>query len=140
MRIRPGAGHDGSGWPFRTRRRGRPEVPLEPAETMLAAIRRAEEAAAALVAEATADGTVRDSARSQAAEILAASAARAAELAEQSRRRARAGADADAERELAAGIARAGQLLRSAQERHDEAVQDALAVVLTGEERPCWSR
>ncbi len=140
MRMRPGAGHDGSGRPSGTRRRSRPEMPLEPAETMLAAIRRAEEAAAARVAAEKADGTARDNARSQAAELLAAAAARAVELAEQSRRRVRAAADADAERELAAGIARADQLLRSAREHHDQAVQDALVLVLAGEERLCSSR
>src|SRR5258708_12250684 len=63
MRMRPGAGHDGSGRPSGTRRRSRPEMPLEPAETMLAAIRRAEEAAAARVAAEKADGTARDNAR-----------------------------------------------------------------------------
>jgi hypothetical protein len=48
--------------------------------------------------------------------------------------------DADAQRELAAGAARAGQLLRSARQHHDQAVEAALALVLTGEERPCSSR
>ena len=139
MKTRHGVGHDGSGRPSGTRRRARTEVPLEPAETMLAAIRRAEEAAAARVAAEKANRAELDNARSQAAGLLAAATARAVELAEQSRQRVRATADANAEQELAAGTARAGQLLRSARERHDQAVQAALALVLAGEERPCSS-
>jgi len=140
MRTPPGAGHDGSGRLPGARRRVRPQVPLEPAETTLAAIRRAEEAAAIRVAAEKANRAELDNARSQAAELLAAAMARAVELAEQSRQRVRATADAGAERELAAGAARAGQLLRSAREHHDQAVQAALALVLAGEEWPCSSR
>jgi vacuolar-type H+-ATPase subunit H len=113
---------------------------LEPAGEMLAAIRRAEAAAAARVSAEQANEAELDDARGQAAALLTAAAARAAELAEQSRRRVRASVDADAQRELAAGAARAGQLLRSARQHHDQAVQAALALVLTGEERPCSSR
>jgi len=118
-------------------RRSPPPAPLEPAETMLAAIRGAETAATARLAAETANRAELDHARRQAAELLTAAAARAAELAEQCRRRVRASLDADAQRELAAGDARAGQLLRSARQYHEQAVQAALALVLTGEERPC---
>jgi vacuolar-type H+-ATPase subunit H len=121
-------------------RHTRPAAPLEPAEAMLAAIRSAETAAAARVAAEQENSAQLDHARSQAAELLTAATARAAKLAEQRRRRVRAGVDADAQRELAAGAARAGQLLRSARQYHDQAVQTALALVLTGEERPCSSR
>ena len=95
-------------------RGARPPAPLEPAGEMLAAIRSAEAAAAARVAAEQANQAELDDARSQAAALLTAATARAAELAEQSRRRVRASVDADAQRELAAGAARAGQLLRSA--------------------------
>ena len=125
---------------MRAGRDARPPEPLEPAGEMLAAIHSAEAAAAARVAAEQANRAELDDARGRAAGLLTAAAARAAELAEQRRRRVRASVDADAQRELAAGAARAGQLLRFARQHHDQAVQAALTFVLTGEERPCSSR
>jgi len=125
---------------MRAGRGAQPPVPLEPAETVLAAIHSAEAAAAARVTAEKANRAELDHARSRADELLTAAAARAAELAEQTRRQVRAEADAGAQRELAAGAARAGQLFRFARQHHDQAVQAALTFVLTGEERPCSSR
>jgi hypothetical protein len=117
---------------MRIRRRTAPSSPLEPAGAAIAAIRRAEEAAAARLAEQEADRLDADTARSQAAELLAEAADRAAELAAVRRQEVRAAADAEIEREHAAGIAEVERIRRTARDRHDRAVELAVALVLSG--------
>ena len=122
------------------RRRPQTAAPLEPAEPTLAAIRRAEEAAAARLAAETADRTDVDAAHRQADEILAAAARRATERAAARRQAVRAALDEQAGRERAAGAARAGRLRHDALDRREEAVRLAVALVLTGEAATCSSR
>jgi hypothetical protein len=138
MRLRNNAGGDGSRRPG-GRRRAEPAVPLEPAEPLVAAIRRAEEAAATRVAAEKASSAQVDEGRRQAAGVIAAATAQAAELATARRRRVRAAADADLKREHSAADARAGQLLQVAPDNRDRAVQAIIGFVITGEEPPCSS-
>jgi hypothetical protein len=137
MRLRNSAG-DGPRRPG-GRRRAEPAVPLEAAEPLVAAIRRAEQAAAARVAAETASSAQLDEGRRQAAGVIAAATAHAAALAAARRRRIRAAADADLKREHAAADARAGQLLQVARDNRDRAVQAIIGFVITGEEPPCSS-
>lgn len=138
MRLRSSAGGDGSRRPG-GRRRAEPAVRLEPAEPLVAAIRRAEEAAAARVAAEKASSAQLDEGRRQAAGVIAAATAQAAELATARRRRVRAAADADLQREHTAADARAGQLLQAARDNRDRAVQAVIEFVITGEEPTCSS-
>ena len=110
-----------------------------PADEAMAGIRRAEEAAAARLAAEEADQAAREDAQHRAAALLDVAGARAAELARQRRQEVRAESDAEAERERAAAAAAARRLRGVAQERHDLAVELAVAYVLTGEFR-CSSR
>jgi hypothetical protein len=135
MRIR--SRDSGKGRPLISRRRAKRAVPLEPAESAVAAIRRAEEAAAARLAAETAERAEVDAARRQAAELLAAASRRAAELAGQRRQLVRAAVDADVEHEHADGAAKLDQLRCAILARHTVAVELAVALVLTGEEGPC---
>jgi hypothetical protein len=139
MRIRGRGGHDGSRRPVTRWRRTAPSSPLEPAGSAMAAIRRAEEAAAARLAAEKADRADVDAARRQAAGLLAEASRRAAELAAQRRQAVRAAADADIEREHAAGVAEISRIQHAAQDRHDLAVELAITLVLTGEAAPCSS-
>lgn len=106
----------------------------------MAAIRRAEEAAAARLAAETADRADVDAARRQADEILATASRRAAERAAERRHAVRTALDEQADRERAAGAAQAGRLRHDAQDRHGLAVRLAVALVLTGEATTCSSR
>lgn len=140
-RARPGGSQAGPGDSRRPVTRGgrTPSAPLESAGDALAAIRRAEEAAAARLAAEEAEQAERAAAQRRAAALLAEAAARAAELAQQRRQAVRAAVNAEVEREHAAAAAEAGRLERAVQDRHDLAVQRAVAFVLTGEAR-CLSR
>jgi len=136
MRVHNRAGGDGSrrlgSW-----RRAKPAVPLESAEPVVAAIRRAEVAAAARVAAETANNTQLDEASRRAADVIATGTAQAAELAAERRRRVRAEADAGLRREHAADTARTGQLLQVARDNRDRAVQAMIGFVITGKEPRC---
>jgi hypothetical protein len=136
MRVRNRAGGDGSRR-LGSRRWAKPAVPLEPAEPLVAAIRRAEVAAAARVAAETANNAQLDEASRQAADVIATGTAQAAALAAERRRRLRAEADAGLRREHAAAAARTGELLQVARDNRDRAVQAIIGFVITGEELPC---
>lgn len=106
----------------------------------MAAIRRAEEAAAARLAAQQADQAGIDAARHQAAELLAAASRRAQQLAGQRREAVRADFDAKIQREQAAGAAEIARITQAARDSHDLAVQLAVTFVLTGEASQCSSR
>lgn len=125
---------------MRMRRRTAPPSRLEQAEPMMAAIRRAEEAAARRLAAQEADEADIDAARDQAAGLLAAAGRRAEQLAEQRRAAVRADFDARIQREQAAGAATIARIMESARRNHELAVRLAVTFVLTGEAPRCSSR
>ena len=125
---------------MRLRRQTAPPSPLEQAEPTMAAIRRAEEAAARRIAAQQADRADIDAARGQAAELLAAASGRAQQLAGQRREAVRAGFGAEIQREQAAGAAETARITQAARDSHDLAVQIAVTFVLTGEAWQCSSR
>jgi len=114
-------------------------MPLEAATDAMAAIRRAEEAAAARVAAEETSQAAQEAARHRAAALLAEASARAAELAGRRRKEVRAAVTAEVERKDATAAAEIGRIQRAARDRHDLAVRLALAFVLTEETR-CSSR
>ena len=125
---------------MRLSRRTAPPSPLEQAEPTMAAIRRAEAAAAKRRAAQEADQADTDAARGQAAELLKEAARRAEQLAGQRREAVRVQFDAQIRREQAAGAAEVMRVIRAAQDSHDLAVQLAVTFVLTGEAARCSSR
>lgn len=125
---------------MRLRRQTARPSPLEPVEPTMAAIRRAEEAAAARLAAQQADRADIDAARGQAAQLLAAASRRAQQVAGQRREAVRAEFDAEIQREQAAGAAEIARVTQAARDGHDLAVQLAVTFVLTGEASQCSSR
>ena len=125
---------------MRLRRHTAPPPPMAQAEPTMAAIRRAEEAAAGRLAAQQADEAGIDAARDQAAGLLAAADRRAGQLAGQRREAVRAEYDARVQREQAAADAEFAEVARAAQDSRDLAVRLAVAFVLTGEVPPCSSR
>jgi hypothetical protein len=119
--------------------RADPPTPLEPAADAIAAIRRAEEAAAARLAAEESEQAERAAAERRAAALLEQAAARAAERAEQRRQTVGATVKAEAQRELTAAAAEIARLQQAARDRHEVIVQHAVQLVLTGE-APCSSR
>jgi len=124
---------------IRGRHRAPAQHPLEPAAAAMAAIRSAEQAAAARLAAEAADQTGRDNAEKHAAALLADAAARAAQRAERRRLDVRAGVDRAVEAVDTAAAAEVSRLERAAADLHDVAVQQAVRFVLTGE-ASCSSR
>jgi F0F1-type ATP synthase membrane subunit b/b' len=124
---------------MRLRRRTAPLNPLEQAEPAMAAIRRAEEAAAVLLAAHQADQAEISTARRQAEELLTAASLRARQLAERRREAIRAEFDAQMRREHEDAEAAIAQLNQAARDGHDPAVRQAVTFVLTGEAAPCSS-
>ena len=114
-------------------------MPLEPAADAMAAIRRAEEAAAARLAAEEAEQAEQAAARRRAAELLEQASAQAAELAGHRRQAVRATMAAEVEREHAKAAVETDHLQQAVRDRHDLAVRLAVAFVLTGEAR-CSSR
>lgn len=125
---------------MRLRRHTAPTPQMEPAEPTMAAIRRAEEAAAGRLAAQQADEASIGAARDQAAGLLATADQRAEQLAGQRREAVRAEYDARIQREQATAAAELAQVARAAQDSHDLAVRLAVAFVLTGEVPRCSSR
>lgn len=106
----------------------------------MAAIRRAEEAAAVRLAAEKADRADVEAACRRAAGLLAEASRRAAELADQRRQAVRVAVDEQIEREQAAGAAEISRIRRAAQDHHALAVELAVTLVLTGEAAQCSSR
>ena len=125
---------------MRLRRQTAPPSPLDQAGPTMAAIRQAEEAAAARLAAQQADQADIDAARRQAAELLAAASRRAQQLAGQRREAVRAEFDAAIQREQTAGSAKIARITQAERDSHDLAVQLAVTLVLTGEVSRCSSR
>ena len=125
---------------MRLRRRTAPPGPLEQAEPTMAAIRRAEEAAAARLAAHQADQAEIGTARRQAEELLAAASRRARQLAERRREAVRAEFDAEIRREHEDAEAAIARINQAARDGHDPAVRLAITFVLIGEAAQCSSR
>ena len=125
---------------MRLRSQTAPPSRLDQAEPTMAAIRRAEEAAAARLAAQQADQADIDAARRRAAELLAAASRRARQLAGQRRDAVRAEFDTAIQREQAAGAAKIARITQAARDSHDLAVHLAVTFVLTGEASQCSSR
>jgi hypothetical protein len=115
-------------------------APLEPVGPATAAIRQAEEAAAALLAVQQADRTDIDAARSRAAELLTAADRQARQRAAARREVVCAEFNVAVQREQATADAQVARIRRTARDSHDLAVEAGIMFVLTGRADPCSSR